>query len=124
MTKVISANTQYNDYRGMIAIDKTVNTDIEDLFREKGIDLDENHVVSFTFNLNRGVISLYANTTNLSYEDILEYAEIGENIPIKVYYFSITLEEFLTYVKRLNFTVTDKYDIQEVEVNVIEEIAV
>jgi len=123
MKTIISADTQYNDLVGNIAIDKIFNKDIEEFFKDKGIDTDKYTIVSFSFILNGNSTSMNVNTTHLKHKEILKCKKQSNSIPIKVFYFDMSIEELLKYIKRLSFTVTSHKEIQDITMTIEEEVA-
>ena len=108
----LNANVQYDDLKGTVAID---NNDMNGLFefaKKYGIDTKKYYLIGLNYTKEQSYeyISIYATSKAHNYDDVeqllssLENDDFLEVVEFKIN--NITLDDYLPFVKRLNFVVT------------------
>ncbi len=110
MRQNFRAGTQYNDFVGTVAADRSDNLAFDDFLREKGLMLDNEHLVGFeiVFNENSGKampspgIVAYLGKGN-GIDEVADQRDRDGMIKLRtVEVFDLPLAEFFAYFKRLD----------------------
>ncbi len=104
------AYTRYSDWKGVISIDNENYLGVQDLCKEKGVDIDKHFIIGFGVDDGEGIgnpsISvLLADKTEFgdSMQEIIDKAMTGEPVKVIKKTFGISYKELAKAIKRLSF---------------------